>query len=64
MYIDLLLRDVLNKQFSGPNAPPLYLLASVVRNVDGLDLDLFEQALKVRRNFIQVRPILKNTFYL
>ena len=37
-----------------PDAPPVYLLASVVRNVDGLDINLFEQALQIRRKFIQV----------
>ena len=30
---------------------PVLLQARVVRNVDGMDMDLFEGALKIRRNF-------------
>jgi hypothetical protein len=32
----------------------MLIAATIARNVDGLDLDLFEQALLARREFLQV----------
>ncbi|KAJ1403393.1 telomere-capping, CST complex subunit-domain-containing protein [Ochromonadaceae sp. CCMP2298] len=51
------LRPVEDKNFGtvGAGCRAHYLIASVVRNVDGLDVDLFAQALIARRKFLQVR---------
>ena len=40
----------------------MYIQASVARNVDGLDLDLFEQALAARRSFLE-KQVSYCTFY-
>ncbi|GAQ87363.1 hypothetical protein KFL_003480070 [Klebsormidium nitens] len=39
------------------NAQAVFLAARVVRNVDGLDQALYDQALKLRRTFMESMPV-------